>query len=256
MDFISGLIYGITQGLTEFLPISSSGHLAILPFVLKIKDPGVLFDLSMHAGTALSVIVYFKGRIKALLQTPKNALTYNLTIATISTFVLALSLEGVASRYGRNLFLIAFHLFFFGILMWVADAFSKSSRQTPTQTFSLKGAIIIGLSQALAIFPGVSRSGITLTSARFIGVSRTEACEFSFLLSLPVVIAGLFFKLPDFFESSLNFDLWTCLFGVLTSFSVGLLAIHFFFHSIKKWGLLPFAVYRIGLALGLYYFSQ
>ncbi len=251
MDLISGLIYGITQGLTEFLPISSSGHLAILPFVLKIKDPGVLFDLSMHAGTALSVIVYFKNRIKTLLRTPKNPLVYNLTVATISTFILAFLIEGVASHYGRNPFLIAFNLFFFGILMWMADAISKPSHQT----FSLKGAIIIGLSQALAIFPGVSRSGITLTAARSMGISRTEATQFSFLLSLPVVIAGLFFKLPDFFESSLNFDPWICLFGVITSFSVGLFAIHFFFHSIKKWGLAPFAIYRISLALGLCYFS-
>ncbi len=278
MDFVSALIYGVVQGLTEFLPVSSSGHLAILPLVLKIKDPGVLFDLSMHLGTALSITVYFKAQLQSLWRAgrdiifqlvtqkgscrsiflndrPENALMFNLALATLSTFILALLLEGPAIAYGRAPFWIACNLFSFGIFMWLADVIARPDGQMPMQKLSAKLAIFVGAAQALAIFPGVSRSGCTLTAARLLGASRTQATQFSFLLSLPIIVAGLIFKLPEFFKATFQFDLGLCLLGVITSFAVGLFAIHFFFHSIKKWGFAPFTIYRIFLAAGVYYFS-
>ncbi len=268
MDFISALVYGFIQGLTEFLPVSSSGHLAILPLFLKIKDPGVLFDLSMHLGTALSILVYFRSQVRSLLfeggrtifliitgkfqkvssTIGEGAFVVNMMLATLSTFVLVLLMKKSALLYGRSPSWIAFNLFFFGLLMFLADRLAKSGKEGQMHFFSPKIALLIGLSQALAIFPGVSRSGSTLTMARFMRLSREEATRFSFLLSLPIILAGFLFKLPDFFQAHLAFDPLLCFFGMTMSFVVGIFTIHFFLKTIKKWGLAPFAFYRVVLA--------
>jgi undecaprenyl-diphosphatase len=264
MDYIAALWYGIIQGLTEFLPVSSSGHLAILPHFLKIEDPGVLFDLSMHIGTALSIIVYFRAEVKELIwesislikmrreHGPERSYAINMIVATGSTFVLALIIKSAAESFGRQPQLIAFNLFLFGILMFIADYFCQQSEDGQMNKINIKASVAIGLFQALALFPGVSRSGSTLTISRFLRLSRKEAARFSFLLSLPIIFAGFILKLPDFFKEGLKFDVMACFFGGGISFIVGIITIHFFLKVIKQIGLGVFAFYRLILAGMIY----
>ena len=262
MDYISALYYGIIQGLTEFLPVSSSAHLALLPKFLKINDPGITFDLAMHLGTAFAIIIYFRTEVILILKEcftlsskghQKNSRSYytlNLLISTIVTFILVMVGKKLAFEYGRSTNIIAMNLLVFGILMWIFD--SKGTRSQTNYMFStvdLKKASLIGLFQSLAIFPGVSRSGATLTISRALGLSREEATRFSFLLSLPIIIGGLVFKLPDFLNGDLEFDISICIFGIFISFVVGIMTIHFFLIFIKRIGLWVFSIYRIIFAL-------
>ncbi|WP_127717615.1 undecaprenyl-diphosphatase UppP [Halobacteriovorax sp. HLS] len=262
MNFFDATIYGIIQGLTEFLPVSSSGHLALLPHLLTIEDPGVAFDLAMHLGTALAIILYFYRDIIILLRDSFQLLNFKrqltdghrsafyMILATIATGVVAITLKDFAQDYGRNSTFIAINLFLFGALMWASDSLCKQSQEVVLkQKGQAKKAILIGLLQSVALFPGVSRSGITLTTARFMGISREEASKFSFLLSLPLIIGGAILKLPKAFSEQASFDVGTCLFGVFVSFIVGLLTIHFFLKFIKRIGLVPFALYRFAIAI-------
>lgn len=259
MDFISACIYGIIQGLTEFLPVSSSGHLALLPSVLAIKDPGVTFDLAMHVGTAFSIFIYFRQSIALymadLLRCLKNKkvdsqgqLAVNMVMATLMTFVFALLFKPLAEEYGRNVTFIAINLAVFGVVMWGADYFAKDQEDVPKK-MTMGQLIGYGLFQALAIFPGVSRSGITLTYSRFIGMKREDATTFSFLLALPLIVAGFILKLPTLADPQSNFDLLSFSLGILVSFTVGLVTIHYFLKVIKKMGLGFFALYRLALSL-------
>lgn len=258
MDVISSLIYGTFQGITEFAPVSSSGHLAILPHFLHIEDPGVYFDLSLHLGTALAVIVYFFKDIKflfmRLIETKfhpkKNGFTVNLIIATIATVVVALPFKSLALEYGRNLYLVAFNFIVFGLLMYLFDRYSKESDEKITEEkISVIKPFMIGVAQAFAIFPGVSRSGITMTIGRAFSLSRAEASKFSFLLSLPVIIGGFILTLPE--ASTQSFDhakIISSLIGGTVAFVAGLATIHFFLRVISRIGLKYFAIYRIILA--------
>jgi undecaprenyl-diphosphatase len=260
VDLYSSFIYGLIQGLTEFLPVSSSGHLALLPKILNIKDPGLVFDLSMHIGTAFSILLYFRievinhfRNIKLLvvsnLKSKKCFETSNMLLVTLSTFLFALLLKPITELYGRNHLLIGFNLLFFGILMFIFDYFGKSKNGIFKFKLNYKQSLIYGLAQAFAIFPGVSRSGITLTYSRLIGMDRHEATTFSFLLALPLILAGFVLKLPELLRSQDAFNLSTCIFGIFISFVVGLITIHFFLKLIKKIGLWFFSVYRIVLGL-------
>ena len=243
MDIIDILCYGLIQGLTEFFPVSSSGHLALLPHFLDIPDPGLLFDLSMHGGTALAVMIYFKKDFWDLLRAPFSPYTVYLGLATVTTFGIVLLIKNFAESYGRMPDLIAFNLVFFGILLFLADKFSPRDK-----SFSPQSAMLIGLFQAFAIFPGVSRSGSTILMGRFLGLSRENAARFSFLLSVPIIIGGIIFKLPEFYREQVAFDLSSCLTGVAVSFLVGLGAIHFFLKIFVNMGIGIFCLYRIILA--------
>lgn len=262
MNYFDATIYGAIQGLTEFLPVSSSGHLALLPKVLTIKDPGVAFDLAMHLGTALAIILYFYKDISKLLLDSCRLLNFKKTmdrgqtsafymiIATVATGIVAISLKDFAQNYGRNNTFIAINLFVFGAIMWASDSLCKESEsEVLKESGQWKKALLIGLFQSVALFPGVSRSGITLTTARFMGISREEASRFSFLLSLPLIIGGGILKLPKVINETDAFNIYTCLFGILISFIVGLITIHFFLKFIKKIGLVPFAIYRFIMAI-------
>ena len=262
MNYFDATIYGIIQGLTEFLPVSSSGHLALLPKILTIKDPGVSFDLAMHLGTALAIILYFYKDISTLLIDSFRLLNFKskidrgqrsalyMIIATVATGIVAITLKDFAEFHGRNNTFIAINLFFFGAVMWASDSLCKeSSNEVLKESGQWKKALLIGLFQSVALFPGVSRSGITLTTARFMGISREEASRFSFLLSLPLIIGGGLLKLPKVLNETEAFNISTCLFGIFVSFIVGLITIHFFLKFIKKIGLVPFAIYRFAMAI-------
>lgn len=257
MNYFDAIVYGITQGLTEFLPVSSSGHLALLPYLLKITDPGVSFDLAMHLGTALSILFYFKSDVKkhlhALGQLKDQHETRNMVVATISTFIFALIFKPLTQEFGRDPKMIAFNLIFFGALMLLADVYFK---QTPGvgKNMSYLKSVTYGFFQSLAIFPGVSRSGVTLTYSRLISMSRDEATRFSFLLALPLIFAGFILKLPEMMAADASFSIMTCFFGIVISFISGIVTIHFFLKIIKKIGLWIFFIYRLILGICLLWY--
>ena len=258
MSFYEALIYGIIQGLSEFLPISSSGHLALLPHLMEIDDPGVVFDLMMHLGTAFAVLVFFRKDIFRYAKTFTPALANfkqgtkeqwfvrNFILATFSS-VLAIVLLLPISKLARDPSVIIFNLVFFGLILWVADHLNRKRADHLEAPFEMKMcwnlAIIIGLAQALAIFPGVSRSGITLSAALLLGFRRHEAGSFSFLLSLPIILAGILKEVPDLMQAGGD-RLSILLTGVVTSFIVGWLTIHFFMKLIGKIHLVWFTLYR------------
>jgi undecaprenyl-diphosphatase len=263
MTILESIIYGIIQGLTEFLPVSSSGHLALLPLVLDIEDPGVVFDLSMHLGTALAIICYFWSK---LLGISKGAISFvknkdeaskdqfyffrNICIGTAATVVCVLLFKDLAEEYGRSSKFIAFNLIFFGILMYVADRFFPSTMKDKFyQGNGLLVSILVGVAQGFAVFPGVSRSGITLTTSRFFGVDKQNASEFVFILSLPIIFMGIIYKLPVLLSGEHSFSLIICVLGIIISFIMGLLTIHFFLVLIRKIGLGIFTIYRIILGI-------
>lgn len=267
MTLLEALVYGVIQGVSEFLPISSSGHLALLPHVMKIQDPGVVFDLMMHFGTALAVITYFRIDIiryaktfnPALVSiskgTPEQWFVRNFTVATFFS-VLGIVLLLPVSKMARSPNFIIFNLCFFGLVLWISDMINRKKQVHLDEPFhkgmEWKLAIIIGLSQAIAIFPGVSRSGITLSAALLLGIKRKEAGSFSFLMSLPIILAGIFKEIPELMHSSVD-HISVLLVGIVASFVVGLLTIHFFMKLLSKIQLGWFTLYRWGIALLLFW---
>lgn len=256
-DFGLGLLYGFIQGISEFLPVSSSGHLAILPIVGEFKDPGVAFDLMMHLGTALAVICYFFRDIKniaslffqRLLGKTENNYGVNFFLATCASGVLACFIKDFAQANGRSSHFIAVNLIVFGFALFLADVYGRKLNLKFSQKDAVYPSLVIGLLQVLAIFPGVSRSGITLTGARFFGASREEASSFSFLLSLPLIIGGAALKVMQMKKGEFDFSVVMCLTGFVVSTLVGYLTIHYFMKLIKKISFFYFFLYRLFLGV-------
>jgi undecaprenyl-diphosphatase len=271
MNFFEAAVYGLIQGLSEFLPVSSSGHLALLPHVMKIDDPGVVFDLMMHLGTALAVFTYFRKDILRYAKTFTPSLVNfktgsedqwfvrNFIFSTfVSVFFILLFMP--IAKLARDPWIIILNLSVFGGFLWFGDWMNKNKTKlldSPmTASFQLKIAGLVGLSQAFAIFPGVSRSGITLTVSLLLGMKRKEAGAYSFLLSLPIIFAGILKEVPDLMKTQSNSSFYVLLTGVLTSFLVGWATIHFFMKLIGRIHLSYFAIYRwviaILMAISLY----
>jgi undecaprenyl-diphosphatase len=264
MSNLWAIIYGFIQGISEFLPVSSSGHLALLPKFFDVSDPGVIFDLVMHLGTALAVIIYYHKEIKQLISEffeivksrslARGFFFQNFALATIVSFILILIIKDFALMYGREGTFIGANLIFFGILMFLSDLKKEDESISLVENKNYFKAIVIGASQSFAIFPGVSRSGITLTSARFMNLSRLEASRFSFLLSLPIILASVAYKVPEIASgAAIDVDLSVILIGVISSFLFGIVTIHFFLKLISKMGLWIFTVYRIIIGLLVWY---
>lgn len=263
MTLLESILYGITQGITEFLPISSSAHLALLPKFLNFKDPGAFFDLSLHLGTALAIMLYFRTEVKAVcvdslsilkarsIKTTSQAFSFNLIIATITTVIFALALKGPALEYGRSVIFIGVNFIVFGLLMLLADTLGATLPLGLMEKVQKKRAFFIGLGQVLALFPGVSRSGATLTMGRIMGLNRTESTRFSFLLSLPLIIGGIILEHRRFLSDDAPFELSSLITGCVVSFVIGLAVIHYFLKWIPKMGLWPFALYRVCFGIWL-----
>jgi undecaprenyl-diphosphatase len=269
MSLIDGIIYGIVQGLTEFFPVSSSAHLALLPKVMHFRDPGVTFDLFIHLGTALAVLIYyfkdllkmFFSLIKMLRGKPDTSpdemsfsLVKNYLLATAVSMIVILVIKDSAAVIGRQSEMIALNLVVFGFLLFICDLFRNRSETNLMSQKNYGRAIVIGLAQAIAIFPGVSRSGITITAGCLFGMNKKEASKFSFLLSLPVILGGALIKIPDFLKQP-ELPSWeTSLWGIGISFIVGILSIHFFLKWMTKLGFWPFCLYRMALGILILYY--
>lgn len=265
------VVMGIVQGLGEFLPISSSAHLILMPWFFGWSDGmiGTLtFDVALHVGTLIAVVGYFwrdwLGLMRAVPTTvswavatvggrraapsPDTHLLIAIIIGTIPGAVIGKLLEEVVETQFRNPSLLAVTLSVMGVVLWLVDRTQRQDRRLDQLTW--RDALLIGLAQAAAIVPGFSRSGTTLTAARALGFERGAAARFSFLLSAPITLAAVLVKLPDMLQIRSS-DLPTFLIGVIVSGSVGALSIHFLLGYIRRIGFGIFAVYRIGLALAI-----
>ncbi len=251
---IHALILGIVQGLTEFLPISSSAHLNVFPWLFGWEEISESFDVALHLGTLLAICIFFfkdwinliKGGFKKVFKKEDSLdgkIFWYLVIATIPAGILSLVLDKISEMIvGENInlemALIAIALIVMGIILYVVD--KKASSETNYENITLKQSILVGISQALAAaFPGVSRSGITMTVARALKIDRESSAKFSFLLATPIVAAAVLVDITKF-DISLSFIL-----GILASFIVGLIVIKFLMNFLKKGSFKIFAIYRI-----------
>ena len=257
IQIIKAIVLGIVQGIGEFLPISSSAHLILVPYLLGWEEHSMSFDIALHVGTLLAVLVVFfrdwwdlfVGAVKRVTkgkQSFNNRMFWYLVIATIPGALFGFLLSDVIEEKLRPMIWpIAVLLAVMGILIFLGDRWADKHYKIETdfKHISLKQAIIIGCSQALAIFPGFSRSGTTILAARLMGLSKIAATKFTFLLSVPIIAGAAVLKVPE-----LTFNVETIV-GVVVSFIVGLLSIKFLLSYIKKHDFSIFAVYRVIIAI-------
>jgi undecaprenyl-diphosphatase len=254
MTVFQALVLGIVQGLGEFLPISSSAHLVLTPWVFGWPDPGLAFDVALHVGTLVAVLWYFRTEwVKltqsgiALLRTrradteEKQRLLY-IVVATIPAAIAGLLLEEYAESTFRSPVLIACTLIVMGVVLWAADRYAPRDR--PLGTMRVRDALLIGLAQIFALIPGVSRSGATMTAARGLRFDRQSAAVFSFLMSMPITAAAAVLKGPTLLRAD---DRSTLIVGIIAAALSGWLAIAVLLRYVSRHSYGLFAVYRVVL---------
>ena len=257
MELLQIFILAAVQGLTEFLPISSSAHLILAPGVLGYADQGLAFDVAVHLGSLLAVVGYFRhemisigGDWLASLSRSQPAsrdarLGWMIILATIPVMVSGLLMKSLVEGGVRSPLVIAATTIGFGLLLLAADRLGK--RQRDEYTVDWRDALVIGLFQAVAIIPGTSRSGITITAGLFLGLTRRAASRFSFLLSIPTILMSGGLVTLDLMQSDMPVDWFSLSAGALLSFITAYLCIHFFLRFIERIGMGPFVIYRLVL---------
>lgn len=250
------IILSLVQGLTELLPVSSSAHLMILPWLFKINDPGLAFDVALHIGTLLALVIYFFKDWLTIISLGFNRKSqlasdglYNhktlwfLVLATLPVVIVGLVFGDKLATWLRQPLITAFSLIVFGILLWLSDEYSKSI--LAVKDMKGKDALFIGLAQTLALIPGVSRSGATITAALDRNFRKEAAARFSLLLSMPAILGAAILEIKNLAAIPLNTLFLTIGITALSSY----LAIRFLMGHINKIGYKGFAIYRIILAL-------
>ncbi len=265
MEWLHVLVLALIQGLTEFLPISSSAHLILPAQLLGWPDQGLAFDVGVHVGSLLAVVVYFRTDIRVLAKgwfaslagrhSSESKLAWLVVLATIPAFGLGGVASDLISHYGRSVLVIAGATLIFGGLLWWADHARTEHRVL--HGLGWQDAVIIGLAQAVAMIPGTSRSGITITAALMLGFERQAAARFSFLMSIPVIAgAGLLLglELPDQ-SGGMAWQMIAA--GALVSALSAWACIHLFLKLLDRIGMMPFVIYRmvLGLVLLAVYFA-
>ena len=254
MDLIQIFVLALLQGFTEFLPISSSAHLILPSKMLGWADQGLAFDVATHIGTLAAVIFYFRRDVFAISkgwlttgfskQMDNNGrLAWSIIVATIPAGLVGLIYGDWIEANLRSSEVIAYATIGFGVLLLVAD--HKANEHKSILQMTLLAAVIIGLFQALALIPGTSRSGITITAALFLGFQRDSAARFSFLISIPLILAAGLLKTKDLVEQAAQVD-WATI-GLAASLSAvsAYICIYFFLALINRIGMVPFVVYRL-----------
>ena len=265
MEWWQAVVLAVIQGLTEFLPVSSSGHLVLLPRLLGWSDQGLAFDVAVHVGTLLAVVGYFRRDLVPLTtglfrwvggdrKDSYGRLAVNLLIGTIPVGLVGLFGKDYIETALRSPGVVAFQLAVFGVVLYVVDRLSSSSRDE--RSLSIRDAIVIGCAQALALVPGTSRSGITMTAGRALGLSREAAARFAFLLSVPgIAMAGLY-ETYKFITAGAPVAGTEMLIGLVVSALVGYACISLFLRYLPRIGFLPFTIYRLilaGVVVGVFY---
>jgi undecaprenyl-diphosphatase len=256
MDLIQIFALALLQGLTEFLPISSSAHLILLPIIAGWEDQGLAFDVAVHFGTLTAVIFYFRKTVATLTvdwfasvnqcaMVGESRLAWAVLLGTIPVGLVGLLLGDIIETHLRSPLVIAATTIIFGLMLGWADWQSKQQRDE--QKLSLFDILFIGLAQAIALIPGTSRSGITITAGLMLGLTRQAAARFSFLLSIPVIVLAGGLKAIEHIQSDLVADWFTFITGTGLSAISAYICIHFFLKMIEKIGMWPFVLYRLVL---------
>lgn len=277
MNTLQMLILAIVQGVTEFLPISSSGHLILVPIFTGLEDQGPMIDIAVHIGSLLAIMVYFFKDVSDLARggfasvgigkaPEERKLFWWIVLGTIPAVIVGLSLKTgmlnpvVEGVFGLNIpdgdlmaslrftDLIAVNLIVYGILLGIADRFGGSEKRFEDMTW--RDGLIVGLAQALALVPGTSRSGVTMTAARFLGYGRVEAARFSFLLSIPAVAGAGVLIVPDLLAADGDLLMDAIITGALT-FLAAFATMAFLMNFLKKASMMVFVVYRIAMGVAL-----
>ncbi|MDH3979527.1 MAG: undecaprenyl-diphosphate phosphatase [Gammaproteobacteria bacterium] len=254
MDNLHAIWLALLQGLTEFLPISSSAHLILIPRLVGWADQGLAFDVAVHVGTLVAVLAYFRADVLRLFvawlrscttrRVDSDArLAWFVLLATLPVVAVGLLLHDFIETVLRSPLVIAVATIGFGALLWAADYYGRQLRDE--KSLRLVDVIFIGLAQALALIPGTSRSGITMTAGLALGLSRTAAARFSFLLSIPVIAMAGVYETGKLVQQSAPVDWGAISLGALVSAVSAWLCIHLFLQLIERIGMWPFVVYRL-----------
>ena len=260
-DLLKAVVLGIIQGLTEFLPISSSAHLRIFPELFGWGDPGAAFTAVIQIGTELAVLIYFRKDIwrigsawvKSIFRaehrgTLDSRMGWYIIVGSLPIVVLGVLLKDVIERDFRNLWIIGTTLIVMGVVLGVADRVGRTDR--PIGKITLKDAVLMGAAQALALIPGVSRSGATISMGRFLGFDREAATRFAFLLAIPAVVGAGVFELKEIPNGHNDFGWGPTITATVVSFVVGYAAIAWLLRYVSTRSYTPFVVYRILLGAG------
>lgn len=276
MEFLHILILALVQALTEFLPVSSSGHLVLASLFLGWDYQGLAFDLALHFGTLMAVLIYFRADFLALVAdvlrwrpgqslTPMQRLGFGLALSTVPAAIVGLAMGEAGANLLRHPLTIGVCLVAFGILLGLADRKTRNhgaSRPDSEADFveganavfaqmTLRQALLIGCAQALALVPGTSRSGVTMTAGLFLGLTRAAAARYSFLMSAPVMVLASAHGLMELLLSEERV-IWTDFgLGALISALAGIVVIHGFLKIIRRVGVMPFVLYRVILGTGV-----
>ena len=259
------IVLAIVQGLTEFLPISSSGHLVLVPAFFGWADQGLAFDVAVHFGSLIAVLLFFRKDVHGLLRggvqvlganvkTIESRMALGIGLGTIPAAIAGLLFANWIAANLRSPLVIVYTLSAYAVVMVLADRYGRKSREIAS--VQVKDAVLIGLAQALALVPGTSRSGVTISAAMALGFERQDAARFSFLLAVPVILLATLYSLYGLLISDIAVAWAQLATGVLVSAIVAYVSIEFFMRFVNRIGLLPFAIYRLILAaMILYVFS-
>jgi undecaprenyl-diphosphatase len=261
-EFIRATLLAFIQGLTEFLPVSSSAHLILPSALLGWEDQGLGFDVAVHLGTLAAVILYFRRDVIAIISgcigqligrgaNDSSRLGWQLLIATLPVIIVGFLAKDVVDGYLRTTWVIAVSTMLFGALLWWSDW--KSTGHNSLKHITWETALFIGFAQILALVPGTSRSGITMTAALFCNLDRESSSRFSFLLSIPVIAgAGLLLFLDLLQQQVVNWG--ELAYAMSVAGLIAFVSIHFFLTTIKNLGFMPFVIYRLILGAVLFLF--
>lgn len=244
----------LVQGLTEFLPVSSSAHLILVPSLFGWEDQGLAFDVAVHLGTLVAVVAYFRRDIVTLflawvrsvthrVMTPEARLAWGVILGTIPAGLVGLTFKDFIEVHLRSPLVIAVTTILFGLLLWLADRRSRLNRDE--YSLGWQDFLVIGGAQAMALIPGTSRSGITITAALLLGLTREAAARYSFLLSIPIIVLSGLGVTKDLVESTAPVDWMTLTLGSTIAAASAFFCIHFFLAFINKMGMTPFVIYRL-----------
>ncbi|MBF0164680.1 MAG: undecaprenyl-diphosphate phosphatase [Magnetococcales bacterium] len=265
MELFHSIILGIVQGLTEFLPISSSAHLILVPKLLGWPDQGLMFDIAANTGSLLAVLAYFRhdvvrltvGFVKSLrpggfTNNPDGLLAWAVGWATIPIGLAGLTFKHQIETLARVPTVIGTTTLFFGALLWVADR--RGKRLKGIEALTWKDAVLIGVAQMFALIPGTSRSGVTMTAGLFIGFTREAAARFSFLMAIPVGVLAAILEFRDLYRMSPTLSEWLFMgLGLVVSGISAFAVIHWLMNWLRHQSLVPFAIYRIILGLVIFF---
>ncbi|OLQ77498.1 undecaprenyl-diphosphatase [Photobacterium proteolyticum] len=260
MSHFEAFVLALIQGLTEFLPISSSAHLILPSEVFGWDDQGLAFDVAVHVGTLAAVMLYFRKEVVALLgawigsifqgrRCAEAKLAWMIVLATIPACVFGLFMKDIIEIYLRSAWVIAATTIFFGLLLWWVDV--RATQQDNEYQADWKRSLFIGLAQAAAMIPGTSRSGATMTAALHLGFTREAAARFSFLMSIPIILLAGGYLGTKLVTSGQAIEFGALGIGLAVSFVSAYACIHVFLKLVTRLGMLPFVIYRLLLGAGL-----